>query len=409
MLHNHTIVDMGKHFVIDPSTRMITSTVERVVLVQGDHNSERYTFELPRIIDGHDMSLTDRVEIHYDNISKDKKYTNEGLYISKDVTVNGDKIEFSWLVSANATQLAGKTQFWINFICLDDDDNLAYSWGTETFKSIQILANNSNTEAVIQKFPDILSQWKQEVLDSIETDGESLIDLIESPSKDGTIACLRDLDSGMYILVGRFKPYRSATTEYAFTNNILASIIRDDDVSYVQIFYPKNNTIQYLEIADDFVSRKDAKLIDMQSVSNLTTTISNDADDTHYPSAKAVKSLVDTMSGVVTTEQIARAVADYLEENPIDVGSIAAIGTVELPADKWVGSDNLYSQVVSIDGVTEYSQVDLTPSVEQLVIFYEKDLTFVTENYDGVVTVYAIGQRPMNDYTIQVTITEVEV
>ena len=53
--------------------------------------------------------------------------------------------------------------------------------------------------------------------------------------------------------------------------------------------------------------------------------------------------------------------------------------------------------------------MDLTPSVEQLAVFYDKDLTFVTENEDGVVTVYAIGQKPTNDYTIQVTITEVNV
>ena len=88
-------------------------------------------------------------------------------------------------------------------------------------------------------------------------------------------------------------------------------------------------------------------------------------------------------------------------------GKTARIGEVELLASKWSGSGNLYSQVVSIEGVTENSQVDLTPSVEQLAIFYEKDLTFVTENEDGVVTVYVIGQKPANDYTIQATITEV--
>lgn len=97
----------------------------------------------------------------------------------------------------------------------------------------------------------------------------------------------------------------------------------------------------------------------------------------------------------------------YLEENLAPPSPMATIGTVELLADKWLGSDNLYYQVVSIEGVTENSQVDLTPSVEQLVIFYEKDLTFVTENEGGVVTVYAIGQKPANDYVVQVTITEV--
>lgn len=89
--------------------------------------------------------------------------------------------------------------------------------------------------------------------------------------------------------------------------------------------------------------------------------------------------------------------------------SMARIGWVELPADAWESDGHLHSQVVDIEGVTEYSQVDLTPGVEQLAVFYEKDLTFVTENENGVVTVYAIGQKPTNDYTIQVTITEVEV
>ena len=86
------------------------------------------------------------------------------------------------------------------------------------------------------------------------------------------------------------------------------------------------------------------------------------------------------------------------------------IGEVTLLSSTWENvEDNLYSQVVSIDGVTENSQVDLTPNAEQLAIFYDKSLAFVAENEDGVVTVYAIGQKPENDYTMQVTITEVEV
>lgn len=89
--------------------------------------------------------------------------------------------------------------------------------------------------------------------------------------------------------------------------------------------------------------------------------------------------------------------------------SSARIANVNLFSANWVGEKSPYSQVVEIEGVTEYSQVDLTPSVEQLVIFHEKDLGFVTENNDGIVTVYAIGQKPLDDYTMQVTITEVGV
>ena len=87
----------------------------------------------------------------------------------------------------------------------------------------------------------------------------------------------------------------------------------------------------------------------------------------------------------------------------------ARIASVELLAANWIGETSPYSQVVNIDGITENSQVDLTPSIEQLEVFYEKDLGFVTENDNGVITVYVIGQKPANDYVIQVTITEVAV
>lgn len=84
--------------------------------------------------------------------------------------------------------------------------------------------------------------------------------------------------------------------------------------------------------------------------------------------------------------------------------------SVTLYANKWTKAmDNRYYQVVSVDNatITPNSKVDLQPSSEQLCIFYEKDLAFVTENEDGVVSVYCVGQVPNNDYTIQATVTEV--
>lgn len=83
--------------------------------------------------------------------------------------------------------------------------------------------------------------------------------------------------------------------------------------------------------------------------------------------------------------------------------------SVLLRASAWKGDDDPYSQVVSIPEVTENSRVDLLPTVEQLAIFHDKDLAFVTENVDGVVTVYAIGDKPTQDYTMEVCITEVKI
>ena len=99
--------------------------------------------------------------------------------------------------------------------------------------------------------------------------------------------------------------------------------------------------------------------------------------------------------------------SDYVYTETGVIKSLARISEVTLLANAWIGNESPYSQVVNVNGVTKNSQVDLTPSVEQLEIFYEKDITFVTENDNGVVTVFAIGQKPQNDYTIQVTITEV--
>ena len=85
------------------------------------------------------------------------------------------------------------------------------------------------------------------------------------------------------------------------------------------------------------------------------------------------------------------------------------IADVTLLAANWEGDVSPYLQQVEIDGVTPYTQVDITPDVEQLTVFRDKDLTFVTENEDGVVTVFCIGQKPQNDYIVQVTLTEVTV
>ena len=86
------------------------------------------------------------------------------------------------------------------------------------------------------------------------------------------------------------------------------------------------------------------------------------------------------------------------------------IGEVTLLAAAWVGEgDKWHSQIVTCKDFVDKCQVDLTPDIQQLEIFYEKDLTFLTKNLCGVVTVYAVGQKPLNDYTIQVTLTEVDV
>lgn len=115
--------------------------------------------------------------------------------------------------------------------------------------------------------------------------------------------------------------------------------------------------------------------------------------------------------GEIIAEEILEATIDMPKEKEVvKFANAPGIDEVTLWASAWVsGEDKRHSQVVEIESATNKSQVDLTPSDEQLAIFYTKDIGFVTKNESGKVTVIAIGQKPENDYTVQVTLTEVNV
>ena len=70
---------------------------------------------------------------------------------------------------------------------------------------------------------------------------------------------------------------------------------------------------------------------------------------------------------------------------------------------------NRYYQSVTVKNavITPNSKIDLQPSPEQLAVFAHKDLTFTAINRGGNVRVCVVGQRPTQEYTMQVTVTEV--
>ena len=113
-------------------------------------------------------------------------------------------------------------------------------------------------------------------------------------------------------------------------------------------------------------------------------------------------------SEVEWLESLKGKIANIEEVIQSVVSQINKISTVTLPSSGWVGEASPYSQIVNIQGATENSKIDLNPTIEQLSIFHEKDIAFVVGNENGVIRVYCIGQKPTNDYTIQVSITEVK-
>ena len=167
MEHLHSIYDTDKHFKIDPITRNITSESPKTTLMQYDHNSERFTFEIPRFIEGHDMSLSDSVRIHYINIGQTSTDRQPGVYEVDDVQISPDSddvVIFSWLISRNCTQFNGTLNFAIRFNCVTNEE-LDYSWGTGIFAGIKVSNGLDNSEVVMDSYVDILEQWKRDFLE----------------------------------------------------------------------------------------------------------------------------------------------------------------------------------------------------------------------------------------------------
>ena len=86
------------------------------------------------------------------------------------------------------------------------------------------------------------------------------------------------------------------------------------------------------------------------------------------------------------------------------------IGWLTVYADKWEGTSSPFTQIVTVDGVTNYTQVDITPTAEQYSMMKTEKVSFVAKNRGGVVTVEAeCITPPSHDYTFQVTLSEVNI
>ena len=194
MAHAHIVSDSDNHFIIDPISRQISNNSKKTILIKTDHNSEQFTFELPRYVEGHDMSLSNKVEVHFLNINSKTRQTNPGIYNVVDFGVDAEdntKVLGTWLVSREATKYPGSLNFVIRFSCLDDDNVEYYSWNTAIYTGITISDTIENTETIVEDYVDIFRQW----LDTLEMAGST--GDIYAISDDGTIINLCEKVDGL--------------------------------------------------------------------------------------------------------------------------------------------------------------------------------------------------------------------
>lgn len=263
MGHAHNVYDADPYFVIDADNRVITDLSETgTSLMQYDHNSERFTFEIDRYIDEHDMSKCDRVEVHYINIGTNGK-RSEGVYEVDDMVVDPEDnqvVKFTWLVSQNATANEGSLSFIIRFIC-STDGNFDYVWNSAIYSKISIGRGMSNDEAIVTQYADVLQNWYNEFI----AVGNDNIAKIEK----ATSAALVQIEHAKDDMLGNLskEEFVAAITEEV-TNTALENLDADGIANAVRGM-----------IEEDTV-----------------TTIDENSTDNQYATAKATYDLVDSYS-----------------------------------------------------------------------------------------------------------------
>jgi hypothetical protein len=170
MEHTHSVIDKDRHFVIDGATMKITCEEEPKALRCGDHASERYSFSMPRVIEGHDMSLCNKVEAHYNNEHYDSKTRettiNRGFAEVEDFGVSSDSedtVVWTWLVKDDATQLDGILNFSFLFECINEKGVTEYRKLSEPFESIKVGKSINNRAAIPKEYPDIIAQFEKDI------------------------------------------------------------------------------------------------------------------------------------------------------------------------------------------------------------------------------------------------------
>lgn len=137
---------------IDPDTRVITvPSCYKEFGVEADEKVNRINFQCPKVV-GDNIDLTAfNLYINYMNARG-----NYNAYLVDDVTVSGDNITFSWLLSRHVTEKSGTVNY---IVCAkkSDDTGVINEWNTKVATGTVGVGLEATTE-VEEQNTDVIEQ-----------------------------------------------------------------------------------------------------------------------------------------------------------------------------------------------------------------------------------------------------------
>lgn len=180
--------------------------------------------------------------------------------------------------------------------------------------------------------------------------------VVKSPDEYGNYVKLREIESGTYILDGRFiacHPPDSEPQYVTFPYGLPVVFGHTNAGSYMQCFFPPGNTVQFATITESTFVRNDIHLL--------------------YAPELRVK-------------EVTLAASDWVD----------------------IGNGTTFKQLVYVPNTNNQSKVDLMPNAEQMESLMQAGITMHVVNavIGGKSAFYAVGSAPTEDLAMKVVVSK---
>lgn len=403
--------EADKTLVIDNDLRTITIPPSVKNLgVESDDDVLRLHFRMPSMYGNIDLS-TFKIRINYMNAQG-----TGDVYAVEDAATADGFITFSWLVGRSAAAYKGDVHFIVCLKNMDKSSVITEEFNT-TVATLPVLEGLETTEQVVQENPDIIEAMLQR-LESLEKNSGASdeqvaasvadyfaanpvthpVKYVES-SKDSKV-CLRDLETGIYLLYGYFKPFPDSNSTLIIDNMLMhlyksdagtymTSLAADGEITVYEILVDETNEYGYTYARKKYNQR--------QTVAEITA----ESTDEQIPTAKAAYAALQSAGPVKRIESMEETGLRNFRE--LDSGTYILYGywnpfpgsPLAIPMD---------NRLVTVEYQTAGSHVFVFNTLNAKVVFHEILVDETNETYGHTHTMVEINLLDLATKPKKVTI-----